>query len=149
MSGCRKPLHLTTDCICESPSSRWASALKEEPKRRFGPSVLSHHTWSLFTLHFSLGHWLSPVHGGHSRSLSSHSPRGPLMSHWSFCRYGPRVRLYLPLFRISSNWYWVLTRSSVSMCWTACHSKLAVFYEAVHVCAETRPYGAVSDTIYD
>lgn len=104
--------------------------LKEEPKRWFGRSVLSHHTWSLFTLHFSLGHWLPPVHGGHFRSLSSHSPQGPLMTHWSFCRYCSRVRLYLPLFRIFSNWYWVLTRISVSMCWTPCHSKLAIFYEA-------------------
>lgn len=96
-------------------------------KAAFGWSVLSHHTWSLFTLHFSLAHWLSPARSGHFRSLSSHSPQGPLMSHWGFCRYCSRVRLYLPLFRISSNWYWVLTRSSVSMCWTACHSKLAIF----------------------
>lgn len=126
MSGCRKPLGLTTDCICKSPSFAMSFVLKEEPKRRFGRPVLSHHSWSLFTLHFSLGHRLSPVYGGPFRSLRSHSPQGPLMTHWTFCRYRSHVCLYLSLFRIFSNWYWVLTRISVSKRWTACHSKLAI-----------------------
>lgn len=69
---------------------------------------------SLFTLHFSLVHWLWSVYSGHFRSLSSHSPWESLMSHWSFCRYCSHVCLHLPLFRISSKWYWVLTSSLVT-----------------------------------
>ena len=126
MSGCRKPLHPTTDRICKPLPSRWAPRWKKNPERRFGRSVLSHHSRSLFTLHFSLGHRLSPVHGGHFRSLSSRE--GP---RWligvAVDTALSRVRLYLPLLRISPNWYWVLTCISLSMCWTACHSKLAVF----------------------
>lgn len=75
MSGCRKPLHSTTDRICKPLSSRWAPRWKKNPARRFGRSVLSHHSRSLFTLHFSLGHRLSPVRGGHFRS--SGSRKGP------------------------------------------------------------------------
>lgn len=56
------------------------------------------------------------------------------MTRWSFCRFFSHVRRCLSLFRICSNWYWVLTRISVTMCWAACHSKLARLLRAL-MCA--------------